>query len=69
MNGSALAAWAAASTCARVAPGDPYAMLACTLALSRTVSWLTTPMSDRSERRVSRASGTPSMVIRPAVGS
>ncbi len=69
MNWSAFAALAAASTWARVADGEPYAMLACTVSLSRTVSWLTTPRSPRSERRVSRVNGTPSIVIRPPAGS
>ena len=44
-------------------------MLACTVSLSSTVSWLTTPMSARSDRRVSRVSGTPSIRIAPSVGS
>ena len=44
-------------------------MLACTVSLSSTVSWLTTPSSARSDRRVRRVSGTPSIRIRPPVGS
>ena len=44
-------------------------MLARTVSLSSTVSWLTTPISARSERRPSRVSGTPSIRICPLVGS
>ena len=70
MKSCALAARAAVSTCARVYRSSaPYAMFARTVSLKSTVSWLTMPVSARSdERRISRAS-VPSTSTRPRVGS
>jgi len=57
---SQLAARAASSTSDLVTPGDPYAMLSCTVPANKMGSWKTTPIRSRHDSgansRMSRVS-------------
>ena len=69
MNSWACAARAAASTMARSAAGDAYAMLFAIVSSNSTVSCVTMPMLSRSDRSVTSRMSTPSIRMAPSVTS
>ena len=69
MNSSANAARAHARSRSRSTVLCPYAMLAATVVLNSTVSWVTRPMLPRSDASVRSRMSVPSIAIRPACTS
>ena len=69
MNVCAFAIRAAASTSSSDAPGLPYAMFSLTVPMNSTGSWPTRPSRERSQRRLSSLTSTPSSITLPDDGS